>query len=88
MTTSSRTLSSLISAAGGGFFAVTFIKKDGTIRTMNCRSGVIKGTKGGTSTLNPEQYFTVYDVQKQAHRAINKDTILSVRVNGVEAVVA
>lgn len=87
MTTSSRTLSSLISAAGGTFFAVTFIKRDGTVRVMNCRSGVRKNTIGVLSRLNPEQYFTVYDVQRKGFRAVNKDTILSVRVNGVEAAV-
>lgn len=87
MTTSSRTLSSLIAAAGGTFFAVTFIKRDGTVRVMNCRSGVRKNTKGVLSRLNPQQYFTVYDVQHKGFRAVNKDTILSVRVNGVEAAV-
>lgn len=86
MTTSSRTLSSLIAAAGGTFFAVTFVKRDGTVRVMNCRSGVRKNTNGGTSSLNSDKYFTVYDVQRKGFRAVNKDTILSVRVNGVEAV--
>jgi hypothetical protein len=40
------------------------------------------------STLDSDKFFTVYDVQKQGYRAINKDTIVSVRVKGVEAVAA
>jgi hypothetical protein len=88
MNTTSRLLSSIIAASNGTFFTVSFVKKDGTLRTMNCRSGVRKHTKGGASTLDSDKFFTVYDVQKQGYRAINKDTIVSVRVKGVEAVAA
>lgn len=62
-----------------GFVTVTFLKKDGTVRKMNCRMGVTKHLKGGESTLNPDQYVTVYDMQKAAYRAINCDTIIDIR---------
>jgi hypothetical protein len=43
---------------------------------------VTKHLKGGESKLNADQYLTVFDVQKEAYRAINKDTILSVKLAG------
>ena len=65
--------------SNGKIFSVEFIKKDGTRRLMNCRLGVTKHLKGGTSTLDPNQFITVYDLQSQGYRAINVDTILNVK---------
>ena len=62
-----------------GFFTVTFRKKDGTIRKMNARMDVKKHLKGGVSLLDPDQYLTVWDVQKKDYRAINKDNIIEVK---------
>lgn len=78
----SNELASIVAASNGRFVSVTFIKKDGTERTMLCRLGVTKHLKGGESKLNADQYLTVFDVQKEAYRAINKDTILSVKLAG------
>jgi len=63
----------------GKFFTVTFTKKDGTTRVMNCRLGVTKYLKGGESTLNPNDYITVYDLQSKGYRAINRKTIIDVK---------
>ena len=63
----------------GKIFTVTFTKKDGTTRVMNCRLGVTKHLKGGESTLNPNQYITVYDMQNKGYRAINRATIIDVK---------
>jgi hypothetical protein len=65
--------------SNGRIFTVTFLKKDGTIRTLNGRIGVTKYLKGGTSTLNPEEYITVYDLQSKGYRAINRSTIIDVK---------
>jgi hypothetical protein len=62
-----------------GFVTVTFRKKDGTVRKMNARVGVTKHLKGGVSLLDPNQYVTVWDVQKEGYRAINRDTIIEVK---------
>lgn len=78
----SNELASIVAASNGRFVSVTFIKKDGTERSMLCRLGVTKYLKGGESKLNADQYLTVFDVQKEAYRAINKDTILSVKLAG------
>jgi hypothetical protein len=71
-------LDNLILDSHGRIVTVRFIKKDGAVRQMVCRLGVTKHLKGGQSTLNPEQYITAFDMQKQDYRAINRSTILSV----------
>jgi hypothetical protein len=75
----SRKLAGEILASNGKFVTVTFLKKDGTVRKMNCRTGVTKHLKGGESTLNADQYITVFDIAKGAYRAINQDTILEIK---------
>jgi hypothetical protein len=74
----SRKLAGDIIASNGKFVTVTFLKKDGTVRKMNCRMGVTKHLKGGESTLDADQYVTVFDMAKGAYRAINRDTIINV----------
>lgn len=65
--------------SNGKIFSVEFIKKDGTKRLMNCRLGVTKHLKGGSSTLDPEKFITVYDLQSEGYRAINKESIINVK---------
>ena len=65
--------------SNGKIVSVTFTKKDGSTRVMNCRLGVTKHLKGGSSTLDPEKYITVYDLQSKGYRAIAKDQILAIK---------
>ena len=76
-------LDQLLLNSGGKFITVTFTKKDGTLRTLTGRLGVTKHLKGGVSTLNPDQYVTIYDVQNSGYRAVNRSTIQSVTCEGV-----
>jgi hypothetical protein len=78
----SKELASIVASSNGRFVSVVFIKKDGTHRAMLCRLGVTKHLKGGESKLDADQYLTVFDVQKEAYRAINRDTIVSVKLAG------
>ena len=78
----SKELASIVAASNGRFVSVVFVKKYGTERAMLCRLGVTKHLTGGESKLNADQYLTVFDVQKEAYRAINKETILSVKLAG------
>jgi hypothetical protein len=78
----SKELASIVAASNGRFVSVVFVKIDGSQRAMLCRLGVTKHLKGGESKLNADQYLTVFDVQKEAYRAINKDTIVSVKLAG------
>lgn len=62
-----------------GFFTITFLKKDDSVRKMNARMGVTKHLKGGKSTLDPQKYLTVWDVTKGEYRAINRDRIIEIK---------
>ena len=75
-------LDDLLLASQGRFVTVTFIKKDGTLRTLNGRLGVKKHLKGGVSTLDPAEYVTIYDVAAKGYRAINRKTIKQVTFEG------
>lgn len=78
----SRDLATIIAESNGKIVTVTFTKKDGTLRVMTCRLGVTKHLKGGESTLDADQYITAFDMASQGYRAINKDTIVSVKASG------
>lgn len=77
-------LASLIDNSNGKFVSVTFTKKDGSTRVLVGRLGVTSHLKGGTSTLDADKFITIFDVQKKGYRAINRETIQSVRIDGVE----
>lgn len=65
--------------SNGKIMTIKFLKKDGSLRVMNCRLGVTKHLKGGTSTLDPDKFITVYDLKSEGYRAINKESILDVK---------
>lgn len=69
---------------GDKFFSVEFIKKDGSLRKMVARLGVTKGVTGEGMKYDPisKGLLPVYDVQKQAYRMININTIQSLKVKG------
>lgn len=75
-------LSNIIDNSNGKMFTVAFIKKDGTIRTMNARLGVKKHLRGGECTVNRGQYIIAYDMQSEGYRSINRDTIVSLSFQG------
>ena len=77
-------LSKVIECSEGRFFTCEFTKKDGSIRTLNGRLGVEKWLKGGECTLDREKFVIVYDVQSKGYRAVNRETILSVKIDGVK----
>ncbi len=67
----------------GKFFTVLFTKQDGTERKMNCRLGVAKGLKGGENNhKGHEEYVTVYDMVNKGYRAINLETLKSIKMAG------
>ena len=75
-------LDTFILNSAGKFVTVKFVKKNGELRILNGRMGVTKHLKGGVSTLNPDQYITIYDVVNEGYRAINRDTIIEVKSEG------
>ena len=68
----------------GQFFTVSFVKKDGTDRTMNCRKGVRKGTAGGTLPYDPASrgLIPVWDRKIGEFRMITLDTIKTISMRG------
>ena len=67
---------------GSQFFTAKFIKKDGSLRTMNCRLGVKKHLKGGELNHNPEDlnHLIVYDIIKKSYRTINLNTLKEITI--------
>ena len=74
----------LVRGSRGRFMGITFVKKNGTEREMNCRLHVSKGVKNKGMSWSPSErgYMTVYDTQKRGHRLVNINTVKSLKVNG------
>jgi hypothetical protein len=74
----------IINNTGGKFFTVTFVKKDGTIRTMTARTGVRKGTNGNGLKFNPSErnLKVVWSCDAESFRMINLNTILGIKFKG------
>jgi len=70
---------SLLRSQNGGFLTVSFIKKDGSLRTLNGRLGVVKGVRGTGRAQSPAlPYITVFDVQIGEFRKVNLSTIRTI----------
>ena len=76
----------LIKDNKGTIFSVVFLKKDGSIRHMTCRFGVKKHLKGGELRFDPLEraMLVVFDMQKEAYRMINLETISNINMKGIE----
>lgn len=73
----------ILESTNGRVFGATFVKKDGTVRTINCRLGVTKHLRGGVSTTaHKTNLITVYDMASKGYRTINLDTLISAHVDG------
>ena len=71
----------------GTLFRAEFVKKDGSIRKMTCRTGVKKGVKGGgySHTADPRtSNITVYEFPQGQFRAINIDRLLTIKHGDTE----
>ena len=79
----------MIKGTKGAFFTVTFVKKDGSIRTMNSRLGVKKYLRGGTLPYDPikKGLIPVFDVKLKEYRMINQKTIISANIDGINYIV-
>jgi len=78
-----------INLLNGKFFTVEFIKKDNTLRRMNCRTGVKKyliknGRKIKTVSPFENGILKVYDLGAKGYRSINIDTIKSIKYSNIE----
>lgn len=66
-------------------FSVTFIKKNGDLREMNCMLGVTKHLRGGEQSYDPAEHnlLTVYDLVAKGYRNINFAQLIGAKIDGV-----
>lgn len=70
----------ILDSTKGKVFSVTFVKKDGSVRDMVCRTEVSKGTHGGVAGhAHKEELYTVYDMQAQGFRCVNLSTVKRIK---------
>ena len=80
----------ILEKAGSKFFSVCFVKKDKTVRTMTCKKYIERAFTNGSANAKPSpfankpNYFSAVDMEKEEFRAINLETLLSCKINGVE----
>ena len=79
-----------IQTAQNTIFSVTFIKKDGSVRTMVARLHVKKGLNGKGMAYNPVEkgLLPVWDMQKNGFRMINLKTVTELKIKGEELIQA
>jgi DNA-binding beta-propeller fold protein YncE len=74
----------------GSFVTVTFTKRDGTVRVLNGRTGVVKGVKGVGMNYDPakKDIVILYEANNEAdepsekYRAVRLESIITFRANG------
>lgn len=68
----------------GLIFTAHFVKKDGTIRTMNCRTGVKVGVTGAGMRYDPRKFnmLPVYDMRNRGWRMLTLSTLISFNIHG------
>jgi hypothetical protein len=74
-------LKDLLVRQSGRFVGIEFTKKDGSVRSLNGRLGVVKhlrGPSGSTDRLDLP-YITVYDVTARGYPSVNMATVSKVR---------
>ena len=75
-----RQIKALLKSNNGKFFTVTFKKKDGTIRTLNCQHGYFKGHEGTNTVAHKEKYLTVHTAE--GFKNVDCSTITKIVMRG------
>lgn len=81
----SKQIAALIQANGSKFFGVTFVKKDGTERTLNGHVRKVAGKTGTNTTSHYEKYVTIVlggKHDKEQFRNVNVETIKALSIGG------
>jgi hypothetical protein len=74
----------ILKSQKGRFFSVTFVKRDGSVRTMLARTGVSKYCKGtGKPKAENEDLILVFDMVNEGYRYINTTTVSEIHARGV-----
>ena len=70
----------------GTIATVEFIKKDGSLRTLNGRLNVKKHLKGGTKAFDDADkgLITIYDLKNKGYRSFKVENLRKLKVKGQE----
>lgn len=78
----------ILDQAGSTFFSVDFVKKDGSVRRMNCKRWIESAFSHGSANAKPSpfasrpEYYLAVDMAKGEFRAVNLNTLKACKVNG------
>lgn len=71
--------------AGNKFISVSFLKKDGTKRTINGRLHVKRYLKGGDNpNTRNDAFLIIYSLRDKGYRTINLDSVFRIAASGKE----
>ena len=76
-----RQVKEMLLSNAGKFFTVTFVKKNGEVRTLNCQQGHFKGHDGENTTAHIEKYLTVRTSEGE-FKKINCEQVISIKMQG------
>jgi len=77
--------------SNGKVFSAKFVKKDGSIRTMNCRTGVVKHTTGKGLSFDPitanlipvcDMNLLAKGMEERSYRFINYSKLIWIKIEG------
>jgi hypothetical protein len=76
-------LKDFINKNKGKIMTIVFRKKDGTVRTLNTRTGVRANITGKGLSYDPDKYgyLILWDLAKKGYRTVTLDTIQQVKAN-------
>lgn len=75
--------------AGSKFITVSFLKKDGTPRTINGRLHVKRYLKGGDNpNTRKDEFLIIYSMRDKGYRTINLNSVFRVAAGGKEYLIA
>tara|TARA_R110000824_G_scaffold9013_1_gene40770 strand:- start:87 stop:362 length:276 start_codon:yes stop_codon:yes gene_type:complete len=79
----------LIKDSKGLIFSATFIKKDGSHRLMNARTGKQYTPTGKAAPYKPADYnmISLYDMKKKAFRMLNLNTLITLSINKTKYII-
>lgn len=69
-------------ATDGKFFTIIFEKKDGTIRKLNGRTGVVSYLKGTGTNKRPSRIRVVWDRPNLNYKSFDINRLIEVRAHG------
>ncbi|AHJ87418.1 hypothetical protein phiPsa267_165 [Pseudomonas phage phiPsa267] len=83
----SNAIAKMIRDNGSKWMGVTFVKKNGEVRTLNCHVRTVKGHTGHNNASHVEKYVTVVLNEKdekgnEQFRNVNMETVVSLSIAG------